>query len=536
MKKISLIIVVIFCFNNIYSQKQIKLYFDSSWNKIINSAEAKYYRIITFNQDNKSGILKDYYINKQLQFYGRFSQIDLGYLNFKKEGECVWYFDNGIKSKVGYYKNGLENGTSKYYSETGILETEIQYNNGIIDGVKKMYNEFGKITFEIPFYLGNADTNNIKYYFYFPDRYETFEGNILENKGKKSIYYKDGEIISEYFHHSTGLMPHWIQTTLKGVSDKYSFYENFNNENIYSPWWQPVVSKGIKIFVDERGLVFSLISKNEIHEYSKLVQTLPVSLNDYDFAIDVSISKESRAFVIGMVIYDKPETYSRILLYPTENKIGYERTEDGMVVEESILGEVNYYKGRSNTISLIKKNGEINVVFNGYVINSNIKIGDGGLFGLIASPLPVYTPAVFESVDIDLTKEMKNINEIPLKKLGGVYTLPIKLNGVLDIDFIYDSGATDVSISPDIALTLLKTGTIKESDWLPSQFYQFADGSIAKSKRFKLKSLVIGNKTIYNVSCSISNSIDAPMLLGQSALSKFGKLIFDNQKNLLIIE
>lgn len=126
--------------------------------------------------------------------------------------------------------------------------------------------------------------------------------------------------------------------------------------------------------------------------------------------------------------------------------------------------------------------------------------------------------------------------EIKLSNNGGVYEVPVELNGVLKIDFIFDSGASEVSISPDIALTLIRTGTIKESDWLPGAYYKFADGSRAKSARFKLKSVKIGEKIAYDVECSISNSLDAPMLLGQSVLKKFGKYTFDYSSNKLIIE
>ena len=125
---------------------------------------------------------------------------------------------------------------------------------------------------------------------------------------------------------------------------------------------------------------------------------------------------------------------------------------------------------------------------------------------------------------------------MPVKQKGGVYEVPIELNGVLKIDFIFDSGASEVSISPDIALTLIKTGTLTEKDWLPGAYYSFADGSSAKSERFILRSVKIGDKIIYDVTCSISNSINAPILLGQSVLSKFGKYTFDNQKKKLIIE
>lgn len=72
-----------------------------------------------------------------------------------------------------------------------------------------------------------------------------------------------------------------------------------------------------------------------------------------------------------------------------------------------------------------------------------------------------------------------------------------------------------MSISPDVALTLIKTGTISKSDWLESKSYIFADGSIAKSSRFKLKSFKIGDREIKNVSVVISKSINAPLLIGE---------------------
>ena len=59
---------------------------------------------------------------------------------------------------------------------------------------------------------------------------------------------------------------------------------------------------------------------------------------------------------------------------------------------------------------------------------------------------------------------------------------------------------------------------------------------MSKSERFILKSLKIGEKIIKNVNCSISNSLDAPMLLGQSVLSKFGKYTFDYQNKTIKIE
>lgn len=93
--------------------------------------------------------------------------------------------------------------------------------------------------------------------------------------------------------------------------------------------------------------------------------------------------------------------------------------------------------------------------------------------------------------------------------------------------------ATDVSIAPDVALILIRTGTIKKSDWLTGQVYQFADGSKAKSKRFNLRSITIGNKTFKNVTCRIAETIESPMLLGQSVLKKLGRYTIDYKKGVI---
>jgi len=121
------------------------------------------------------------------------------------------------------------------------------------------------------------------------------------------------------------------------------------------------------------------------------------------------------------------------------------------------------------------------------------------------------------------------------KHSGGTYEFPVEINGVLRINLIFDSGASEVSISPDVALTLLRTGTISDADWLPSKEFQFADGSTARSQRFVIRKLNIGGNFIYNVAASISNNLEAPLLLGQSALSKLGKIQIDYENDALII-
>jgi predicted aspartyl protease len=123
-----------------------------------------------------------------------------------------------------------------------------------------------------------------------------------------------------------------------------------------------------------------------------------------------------------------------------------------------------------------------------------------------------------------------------IKTTTGLIEVPIILNDVLRINFIFDSGASEVSLSPDVALTLIRTGTITENDFLPDQTYTFADGSSAKSKRFLIRKLVIGNQTLTNIEASISKSIEAPMLIGQNVMQKIGSVTIDYANMLLIIK
>lgn len=124
--------------------------------------------------------------------------------------------------------------------------------------------------------------------------------------------------------------------------------------------------------------------------------------------------------------------------------------------------------------------------------------------------------------------------EVPLIKDGGVYTVPVRINDVLTLDFIIDSGAAEVMVPADVALTLLRTGTITQDDFLPGQTYRLADGSSTKSKRFNIKELRIGDYAVRNVSAGI-NDIEGMLLLGQSFLSKVPSWSQDNKRGVLVI-
>ena len=69
------------------------------------------------------------------------------------------------------------------------------------------------------------------------------------------------------------------------------------------------------------------------------------------------------------------------------------------------------------------------------------------------------------------TASAQERSEVSLLKKGGVYTVPVLINGVIPLQFIVDSGAADISLPADVFLTLLRTGTIGKADFVGNAQY-----------------------------------------------------------------
>ncbi|MBK6330995.1 MAG: retroviral-like aspartic protease family protein [Bacteroidetes bacterium] len=121
-----------------------------------------------------------------------------------------------------------------------------------------------------------------------------------------------------------------------------------------------------------------------------------------------------------------------------------------------------------------------------------------------------------------------------MRKQSGVYYLPCKVNG-LKLDSILDTGASNISISLSEALFMLKNGYLDEDDIRGSSYAQLANGELVKNTEIRIRKLLIGDLELKNIKAGIINNIDAPLLLGQSLLSRFGKVTIDYDNNLLII-
>ena len=122
-----------------------------------------------------------------------------------------------------------------------------------------------------------------------------------------------------------------------------------------------------------------------------------------------------------------------------------------------------------------------------------------------------------------------------MKKEGGVSIIPCKVNG-LSLSFIFDTGASEVYFTPDIVLTLIRAKTITEEDLLEGKMFMDANGTLNNSIRFNLKTLKIGEITLENIPCAVSNNIEGLNLLGLSALKKLGSFEFDFNKSVIKVK
>lgn len=135
--------------------------------------------------------------------------------------------------------------------------------------------------------------------------------------------------------------------------------------------------------------------------------------------------------------------------------------------------------------------------------------------------------------DRESYREERNIRKgtkVHMEKEGGVYLVPITVNG-LNLKFIFDTGASSICISAAEAAVMARQGKITDNDFLGQGQFQDATGGISVGSIVRLRTVEIGGIELYNVEATIVNNIQAPLLLGQTALSKFGKLTIDYNNN-----
>lgn len=131
-------------------------------------------------------------------------------------------------------------------------------------------------------------------------------------------------------------------------------------------------------------------------------------------------------------------------------------------------------------------------------------------------------------VAITIPSQSSTVVDMRLEK-SGIYTLPCEVNG-LKLRFIFDTGATNVSMSLTEASFMLKNGYMEFDDFTGVSQSQIANGEIMENYNVTLRKLVIGGVELENVQAEIVKGLDAPLLLGQSVLNRLGNWTIRDNK------
>ena len=124
--------------------------------------------------------------------------------------------------------------------------------------------------------------------------------------------------------------------------------------------------------------------------------------------------------------------------------------------------------------------------------------------------------------------------EIQMQPHAGGYLISGRVNGAITLDFVLDTGASDVLIPEEAAQALVRAGTLAAGDFIGTRTYVLADGSRVPSKRVILHELRVGDQRVANVTANIGSGRSKP-LLGQSFLSRFPSWMLDNQRHVLML-
>lgn len=133
-------------------------------------------------------------------------------------------------------------------------------------------------------------------------------------------------------------------------------------------------------------------------------------------------------------------------------------------------------------------------------------------------------------VDLKEQVELNGEVSVPYSELGGVKTIPVKLNGV-SMDMIFDTGCSGMSISLNELLTMQKNGKFSESDVVGITEATIADGSVVEKGLINLHEVEIGGKDgiiLHNVQASVALNQIAPILLGNGVIDAVASVEVDN--------
>ena len=109
---------------------------------------------------------------------------------------------------------------------------------------------------------------------------------------------------------------------------------------------------------------------------------------------------------------------------------------------------------------------------------------------LIDNNIKVLNKTKINQIENNNTEYISISNEenIKMKNKNGVYYIPTEVNGY-PMEFVFDTGASTVSISIAEAMLLYKNGKLQKTDILGSQYFSDANGDISEGTKIILRKI-----------------------------------------------
>ena len=124
--------------------------------------------------------------------------------------------------------------------------------------------------------------------------------------------------------------------------------------------------------------------------------------------------------------------------------------------------------------------------------------------------------------------------EVPFTPYQGCVSVKCSIND-LPLTFVFDTGASTVSISQLEANFMLKNGYLQQEDFVGTSRYIDANGNVSEGTVINLREVEFGGLKLSNVKASVVRNQKAPLLLGQTVLGRLGSIEIDNPNRKLII-
>ena len=148
----------------------------------------------------------------------------------------------------------------------------------------------------------------------------------------------------------------------------------------------------------------------------------------------------------------------------------------------------------------------------------------------------------YKSASSSINREQSNnvskkeliISEIPFTKEDGICKVKCQING-LPLHFVFDTGASDVTLSMVEATFMMKNGYLSKNDVIGNQRYMDANGDVNVGTVINIKNVNFGGLDLNNIRASVVRNQKAPLLLGQSVLARLGKIEIDNSTRVIKI-